>query len=46
MDERIMQLRIGLMVLFVGAIIVLLLFLFSGENTFVQIFQEKQVFSA
>jgi len=44
MDERIMQLRIGLMVLFVAAIIVLLLFLFSGENTFVQVFQRKQVF--
>jgi len=44
MDERIMQLRIGLMVLFVAAIIVLLLFLFSGENTFVQVFQSKQVF--
>lgn len=44
MDERIMQLRIGLMVLFTAAIVALLLFLFSGENTFVQVFQRKQVF--
>jgi phospholipid/cholesterol/gamma-HCH transport system substrate-binding protein len=44
MDERIMQLRVGLMVLFVAGLIAILLWMFGGQGTLVQYFQGKQVF--
>jgi phospholipid/cholesterol/gamma-HCH transport system substrate-binding protein len=44
MDQRLMQLRIGLMVVFIGLIIAILLFMIGGEQSLVYWLQRKQVF--
>ena len=44
MDQRLMQLRIGLMVVFIGLIVAILLFMIGGEQSLVHWLRRKQVF--